>query len=284
MAEPALSPDKIEQLRQLYKAKVPMHDILHQVGISRPTAYKYIHAGGGTNRYAARPDHTVWDQAFDVLTDEAAYWVGLLITDGSIVGGGRRVKLSLQVTDTPTLERFKEFVRTSAPIEDARNGSSVVRFTSPYMCKRLGKLGIVPRKTTITEAPECLLDNRHFWRGVVDGDGCAFSNPLTSPRLSLCGASSAALLPQWAAVCSARCKEVCSVRVRPQARSVSDVILYGKDAFNMAHWVYSGCTPESPAMERKLEGYHEMCLNWELRGIPGINKNLKRRKAPNAQP
>jgi hypothetical protein len=280
MSTKPLDPAAVDHLREMYQAKVPIRQIMDQLQISRPTVYKYLHLGEGASRYEARPDHTVWQEAFDSLTDEAAYWVGLLITDGSVVGNGRRVKLSLQIGDTPTLERFRTFVRTSAQVGKPHAGSSSVRFSSPQMCRRLAELGVTPRKTATAEAPACLLHNRNFWRGVVDGDGSVFPNPppLTSPGMRLCGASSAPLLGQWAELCTRKCGQAHKVRVRPDAPRVSDVIIYGKSAMIMAHWLYFGCTPESPAMDRKLAAYHQMCALHGGRNIVGPGKYDRSRK------
>lgn len=259
MPSPPLSSEKQSQLIQMYQARTPISEIEAALGISRPTLYKYLNLSGARNRYGMRPGHTTWDQAFDVVTDEAAYWVGLLLTDGAIVGNGRRVKLSLKIQDTPTLERFKAFVRTSAPVGEPYAGSRTVRFSSPYMCARLATLNVVPRKSYIAEAPDCLLNNRHFWRGVIDGDGSVFPNALTSPGLRLCGATSAKLLSQWAQVCSGLSGDQYDPIQRRGRPTVSDVILYGHPAMTVAHWLYRDCSPESPAMERKLTAYHEMC-------------------------
>jgi len=271
-----------ERLLSLYQAGTPIAEIEATLGISRPTLYKYIHEQLGPGRYAARPDHTTWDQAFDELTDQAAYWVGLLLTDGSIVGSGRRVKLSLKIQDTPTLERFKAFVRTSAPVGEPYAGSRTVRFSSPYMCNRLAALNVVPKKSYIAAAPDCLLDNRNFWRGVIDGDGSVFPNALTSPGLRLCGATSAMLLRQWALVCSNLSGQSYEPVPRKGRPTVSDVILYGHPAMTVAHWLYRGCSPESPAMERKLTAYQEMCRIHGSRALTDKGCYVRGRKADRA--
>jgi len=271
---------KIAEIRAMYAAGVPVSVIQQSLNISRPTLYKYVNTGPGHSRYDKRPDHTVWDQAFDVITDQAAYWVGLLITDGSIVGGGRRVKLSLKIQDTPTLERFKAFVRTSAPVGKPHVGSRTVRFTSPRMCKRLAELGVVPQKTHTARVAECLLASRHFWRGAIDGDGSVFPNERTSPGLRLCGSTSSHLLAQWVAVCDEKCPDAKHlVRPRPDSLGVSDVILYGHSAITMAHWLYAGISADSPAMDRKLEAYHQMCAAHGGRDIVGPGKHIRKPKS-----
>ena len=48
------------------------------------------------------------EQAFSKLTPEAAYWVGFLMADGSIVG--RSVGIALALKDAGHLELFRAFM------------------------------------------------------------------------------------------------------------------------------------------------------------------------------
>jgi hypothetical protein len=268
MTTPQTAPETIKSIQDLYLKKVPIKDIERALNVSRPTVYRYVNEMGGHSRYVARPDHTVWHEAFDHLTDEAAYWVGLLLTDGSIGGEGRRVKLCLQGRDAPTVEKLRAFVRTSAPVGKLEVGSRGLRFTSVHMCARLAELGVVPRKTCTARAPDCLLDNRHFWRGVIDGDGTlVLGGGSYSPSVRLTGFSDAPLLGQWATVCSSMCSLPFAPRVRPGSPRVSDMIVNGAAAVKMLRWMYDGCTPASPVIERKLATYQEILRLHEHRPI-----------------
>lgn len=46
-----------------------------------------------------------------------------------------------------------------------------VQICSRRLFKRLGSFGVVPRKSGVAVAPNHLLRNVHFWRGMVDGNG-----------------------------------------------------------------------------------------------------------------
>lgn len=53
---------------------------------------------------------------------------------------------------------------------------------SNRICDKLAEYGIVPRKSKIAEIPESMKNNRHFWRGMIDGDGW-----VSLKMLGLCG-------------------------------------------------------------------------------------------------
>lgn len=241
----------------MYRAQTPIKEMEEALQVSRPTIFKYVNSAGIKNRYSPRPDHTVWHGAFDKLTDEAAYWVGLLITDGC-VHRQRRIKLSLQERDSASLDRLAAFVRTTARPGKIEKGSRGLRFTSPRMCARLAELGVGPRKTKTAKAPSCLLDNRHFWRGVIDGDGTLVLGKASSPRVSLTAYHTAPLLAQWSDVCSRLTHTSQHARRRQAPSNVADVSTDGHAALVIARWLYEDCSPDLPVLERKLDSYRQM--------------------------
>jgi hypothetical protein len=142
--------------------------------------------------------------AFDVVTEESAYWVGFLMADGCISRNhGRRalVILNLAGIDIDHVARFRDFVGSSAPIHlsDRKPGSlngrpitggttARVAVRSDRLAEALGRFGVVPAKT-YTARIIGLEDDRHFWRGVVDGDGTVGIDGHW-PRISLVGSAS----------------------------------------------------------------------------------------------
>jgi hypothetical protein len=118
------------------------------------------------------------ENAFDVITPEAAYWWGFLYADGNI--NKRSVVLALKWDDFAHVEKFKEFMRSEAPTK--KYGHKIGRdvhyachlnITSQHLARRLTELGIVPHRTRF----DCVKDNlpqdmiRHWIRGFFDGDG-----------------------------------------------------------------------------------------------------------------
>jgi hypothetical protein len=118
------------------------------------------------------------ENAFDVITPDAAYWWGFLYADGSV--SKRSVILSLKWDDFDHVEKFKEFMKSEAPIKKYGHklGRDIhyacyIGITSQHLASRLTELGIVPHRTRF----DCVKDNlpqdmiRHWIRGFFDGDG-----------------------------------------------------------------------------------------------------------------
>jgi hypothetical protein len=107
----------------------------------------------------------------------SAYWLGFLTADGSIVSrASYSVQLELQEGDRGHVQKFLDFVGSNAPIVDhATWAGSQPRATvsSRRMVESLIRLGVVPNKSLVASPCEAvpLGLRRHYWRGVVDGDG-----------------------------------------------------------------------------------------------------------------
>lgn len=135
--------------------------------------------------YTNRLGHTVNERAFDSLTDDTAYWVGLLMADGNV--HKNMVSLRLKESDIRHIEKFRTFMGGSQKItahSSTSGGKTFVKhgyqFNSPTVVARLAELGITERKSFTATPPPELLDNRHFWRGMIDGNGSLGIYP--SPR------------------------------------------------------------------------------------------------------
>jgi DNA invertase Pin-like site-specific DNA recombinase len=121
-------------------------------------------------------------EAFNLITDDAAYWIGFLFADGSIIHQQKAapvVQLRLSVVDRGQLEKFREFLGSTHAIGTSPPGNfggyqsrASVRFAvnSRRLAARLLELGRYEGPIA-TE----LAASRHFWRGVVDGDGSIFT-------------------------------------------------------------------------------------------------------------
>lgn len=137
--------------------------------INKPNAKKYV----------------IDDTAFSKITEESAYWIGFLMADGS-VRKTNQVQLLLAELDTNHIEKFRDFLKSNHPIKTRickgggicgsldknknpfKNSTLVV--ISRQICQDLARFGVVPQKTAIAKVYK-LENNRHFWRGLIDGDG-----------------------------------------------------------------------------------------------------------------
>jgi hypothetical protein len=144
------------------------------------------------------------DHAFDApLSNEAAYWLGMLLADGCI--SQRTAKsgkiyhiliLGLKEEDSGHVDKFANFMGTSSrgrlfKVNSLYGATKVylIQISIRDMYKRLNELGIVRQKTYVNQHVSNEVKNsRDFWRGVIDGDGTITdNNPSKHPVVAVCG-------------------------------------------------------------------------------------------------
>ena len=110
------------------------------------------------------------------------------------------------------------------------------------------KVGIVIEASDGTAKISGLENNRHFWRGVIDGDGCmSVSVRGNHHRLMLSLTGSHPLLEQFRAFVRSVISD-CNATVRP-SRSVYCYTIGCRQARLMVRALYEGC---KIALDRKL--------------------------------
>lgn len=135
--------------------------------------------------------------AFSDANEEAcAYYYGWIVSDGCLSGKGE-VTLGVNTKDIEILENLKAYVGgnrkiysgTSSP--DRRTGAvyekSSFSFQDDDLTSRLIEFGLEQRKSTKEICPEVFKLNRHFWRGMIEGDG---SISKTTNEFTLVGSES----------------------------------------------------------------------------------------------
>ena len=164
---------------------------------------------------------------FDVIdTPEKAYWLGFITADGMVTGfrsGSLRLVIKLARKDRAHLEILHRALQAKRDIRDTEEWSKppgtderkkrpafVLDVCSPQLVNALVSHGITARKTDTVEpwnGPAHLM--RHYWRGVIDGDGTIGTYD-GEAKLGLCG--SQALVEaflEWA-------KSVCGTTANPR--------------------------------------------------------------------
>lgn len=119
---------------------------------------------------------------FDEITTETqAYWLGFIVADGNVMQTKTQntLRVVLAVKDTAHLERMNADLGSTRPLAfwHGHHPTAVAAFDSWQLVKGLRRLGIHPHKSGTVEpwhGPEDLMP--HFWRGLVDGDGCIYRN------------------------------------------------------------------------------------------------------------
>lgn len=138
------------------------------------------------------------DQDFfnQIDTEEKAYILGLIATDGNIFKN--IIKIELKRSDKELLQKLRSSFKTDKPIYNSIHFNKMTGIYSEGCClvlhssnlvNSLLKYNLGQRKTLslnpdLGSIPKEL--HKHFWRGVVDGDGCLTSSP-TSLEINLVG-------------------------------------------------------------------------------------------------
>lgn len=171
-----------------------MHDVYELTkvfGTSTATVHSWLRELNVGRRDRNRTT-TVNHTAFDTITDESAYWCGVLATDGYVTAKGSNIGLTL--IDEEVVANFLKFVGSDKEVKLFK-GTNLTRnqaysglVTSKVIENALAKYGITKQKTLTLEVSDELALNPNFWRGAIDGDGSiSWNSHSQSPVLSLCG-------------------------------------------------------------------------------------------------
>src|SRR5699024_9206540 len=156
----------------MYKDGLSTKEVAEAIGIT-PRGVRYIFGKYGvditehrrTNGYSVNADF------FSEWTNEMAYVLGFVLTDGCVSGN----TLTISQKDPYILERIGDAMGSTYRITERANGKGRL-FTLAVHRKKivedLRNLGIVEKKSRVVEFPEVPAEHLpHFIRGVIDGDG-----------------------------------------------------------------------------------------------------------------
>lgn len=175
----------------LYCSGRSLSESARTLGVSANRVRKALVRSGISRRpqsTAGRKPIPCNDHAFDkISTEHQAYWLGFISADGCVYRGNT-IEIEIARKDREHLVKFLEFINSSKRIPDRSvrysykkaSGeidclprlSSRASVTSKQMVSDLFRYGITERKSLVNvpwNGPEQLM--RHYWRGVVDGDG-----------------------------------------------------------------------------------------------------------------
>lgn len=184
--------NKIGDVVDLYNVGKSIVEISNDTGIGRHTVAKYINSYLHENNLQRRNDkvrrYTIDESFFDSIdTQNKAYILGFLYSDGCNMLGKGTVSISLQQGDRDILERMRKELKSTRPLEFVEQSKRLstdeyafqdlwcLKFYSIHMCRALCALGVIPNKSLQITFPsnDIVPDNlmNHFIRGVFDGDG-----------------------------------------------------------------------------------------------------------------
>jgi hypothetical protein len=198
------SPEVERKIISLYNSGLSSVKIQKKLGVN-PTTILYIVKRNGfptrTTQQTSRR-YTFNERFFERIdTEEKAYWLGFILADGCI-SRGKDVIIALKASDKNHLDKFIKSIGGNNKYYIRKNNGGYNHCTAAFLAIRsekmyddLVKLGITERKSGKEKMPPTVPSYllRHFWRGVVDGDGHVCVNnqpPYEYLEIGLCGSKS----------------------------------------------------------------------------------------------
>ena len=244
--------------------------IRRDIGHQRPQEARHniglgIHKAIDRGVIFGKRTYSLDDTVFNTKNEDPSYWSGFLMTDGNIyIGktGNPRISLVLAEKDYPHLIKYRKFLKSNYPILPKKkkyNGTIVIqyclRFSSKHIAQILYACGIVPRKSLIAKVVG-FENNRHFWRGVFDGDGY-FKNKDGRDGDKMIFTGSNDLCAQFEEFIK---KNIPNAKINiKEVREYSKLYIYSNTARAVAKLLYSDC---KIALERKLVKAKRMFQWW----------------------
>jgi len=200
-----------------------------------------------------RYGYTIDETAFsEFKTEESSYFLGLILADGCVDSRGR-FSITLNQKDSYMLIRLQKYMGMDygymeGSIFDKRTNNTYYRATlatsNHSVVQNLRKQNIEPNKSTIEKLPNIdWINDRHFWRGVVDGDGHLNMNKTKASVIVLVGSSE--VIQGFIDFCS----NTVGLKVPrvPKGTQYKNKVLYkvqlnNEDARNVAKYLYEDST------------------------------------------
>jgi len=179
------TPERVDEWIELYEADCSTYEISTYADVTEETVrMALVHRGIARKPVGPYRTKTLHENAFDVLTDESAYWLGILATDGCVTGSEKLIDiiaLTLKLDDITHVELLRSFMGSNHKMRlwskphptDPSKMQDFCSFKvrSKHMTATLATYGIIPRKTFTLVAKGGVENLRSYWRGVYDGDG-----------------------------------------------------------------------------------------------------------------
>lgn len=254
----------INKAKLMYKEGEEVSRIARYFNCSFTTMRSLLRSWGVLDEIYTPPSriYKINDNVFKEDTEIRDYWAGFFHADGHLHhNNNKTVQLYLGSKDENHLLKFREFLECNNPIyrnPETRNrkASSVIRVTSESIYQDLRDLGVKtqPRKE--------LLNSKHFWRGIVDGDGhvgqqkqkVQLKTGVTIrryPVISVCG--DFYTIEKYREFINKICPEYKgSIQKR---NKIGYVTITGKNAVKVLHTLYKD---SSIYLDRKYEAYQNI--------------------------
>lgn len=197
---PRLSAKQRSEIVARYELGELCPELAAEFGVDRSSVFGLLKRRGATMQsreyiFRKASGHTLDTEAFSLETESARYWLGFLAADGCVQN--TTVSLVLSEKDSWHLSKFRQFmggsqkfVNVERTLDGKVNRSVRYAFQSEKVVNDLALMGIGERKSLSFSVHESFCGCRHFWRGMVDGDGyvaLVSHRGVKTARLELCG-------------------------------------------------------------------------------------------------
>lgn len=169
-----------EQICELYKNGERTVVIAEQAGYSERWIRRILERNSIPRRkQGAKRKYSVNEDFFKTWSNEMAWVLGMIVTDGTVVREPKKGVSFFNVVqkESELLEKIKRVINSEHKIVKYQNGNSYAhRFnvSSVKMVKDLIEFGLTPNKSLTVEIPPVPDEfMSHFIRGGLDGDGWA---------------------------------------------------------------------------------------------------------------
>ena len=239
---------QLQEVIELYNQGKSQLYIETTLKLTRKTIRELLKEAGVEYRDKSQQQHInnnteINHHAFDELTPEVLYWIGMLFTDGHIEQKKEAcIDLTLHNNDIDHLYKFKEFLGSNRDIKKDRGDCSRLRVNSKPLRDRLVELGFTHNKSTSIVPHELLKDSRDFWRGCIDGDGGLYIHSYTgtTTHLILCGTLETIF--EFAIFCNKYAGVKDKYPTKAPGNNFYKISYYGKDARKIATYLYKDST------------------------------------------
>lgn len=256
---------QLQQVIELYNQGNSQNYIETALKLTRKTIRELLKEAGVEYRDKSQQQHInknteINHHAFDVLTPEVLYWIGMIFTDGHIEQKKEAsIDLTLHNNDIDHLYKFKEFLGSSRDIKKDRGDCSRLRVNSKPLRDRLVELGFTHNKSTTIAPHELLKHSRDFWRGCIDGDGGVYMNKVKketktyfTPHVFLCGTLETIF--EFAIFCNVYISVKDKFPSKAPGNNFYRISYYGQDARKIATYLYKDSTVY---LQRKYDTYRD---------------------------
>lgn len=176
---------KQEIIKYYLSQPMTMKQVEDKYELSHPTITKILK---DVPRYSkAKLNNPNANERFfkNIDSEEKAYFLGLLISDGNVfkdsTGRQASISITLDLNDEYILQKFKEVLNVNTSISKDGRGCGQIAIRSNLMADDLKQYSVVPRKSYITYLPKINdIYMSHLIRGILDGDGSILAKP--SPK------------------------------------------------------------------------------------------------------